>query len=120
MPFMAAPEPRLTRPAMPLAPPSRPRGGWITRSYVAKMANSAPSRLPTTMVWPSPPRNLPGPPESCRYSFFQITSGLMASVTSIGTFFTPLGNGVAESPSSVGRAPAPPLWKLITMKGVGG
>ena len=39
----------------------------------------------------------------------EITSGLMASVTSIGTFFTPLGNGVAESPSSVGRAPAPPL-----------
>ena len=35
--------------------------------------------------------------------------GVIASNTSHGTFRTPLGNGVADKPSLLGRAPAPPL-----------
>ena len=44
--------------------------------------------------------------------------GDTASLTSIGTFFTPLGKAVAESPSAPGRAPVPPAWKLMTLNGL--
>ena len=46
-----------------------------------------------------------------------MTSGAMVSVISTGTLRTPDGKGVADRPSSVGRAPAPPEWKVVTMKG---
>ena len=82
------------------------------------MANGASSRLLTSIVCPKPPRAVPGPPESVRNSFFQMTIGVIASVISTGTFLTPLGKGVADKPSRAGRAPAPPEWKLVTMKAV--
>ena len=116
MAFRIRPDPSLTTPLAPRPPPSRPSGGFCTRSKVANSAKGAASRLPTTMVWPSPPRVRPAPPESWRSSFFQTTSGVIASVTSTGTFLTPDGNGVADRPSSVGRAPAPPECRLIIMK----
>ena len=43
--------------------------------------------------------------------------GAMVSVISTGTLRTPDGKGVADRPSRVGRAPAPPEWKVVTMKG---
>ena len=55
-----------------------------------------------------PPRNSPAPPESVRYSLLQISTGAIVSVISTGTLRTPLGKAVAESPSSLGRAPVPP------------
>src|SRR4029450_3140546 len=67
------------------------------------------------MIWPSPPRNSPAPPESWRYSLRHTTIGDTASLTSIGTFLTPLGKAVAERPSAPGRAPVPPAWKLMTL-----
>ena len=70
------------------------------------------------MIWPSPPRNSPGPPESWRYSLRHTRIGETASLTSIGTFFTPLGKAVADRPSAPGRAPVPPAWKLMTLKGM--
>src|SRR5882757_11385883 len=82
------------------------------------MANGALSSVPTSMIWPSPPRNSPGPPESWRYSLRQTMTGDTASLTSIGTFLTPLGKAVADSPSLPGRAPVPPAWKLMTLKGM--
>ena len=60
---------------------------------------------------------MPGPPESVRNSFRQNTTGEIASVTSTGTLLTPLGKPVAERPSLPGLAPAPPEWKLSTVKG---
>ena len=82
------------------------------------MANGAVSSVPTSMIWPSPPRNSPAPPESWRYSLRQTTIGDTASLTSIGTFLTPLGKAVADSPSLPGRAPVPPAWKLMTLNGM--
>ena len=82
------------------------------------MPNGAPSRFSTSMVWPRPPRVRPGPPLSGRSSFFQNTSGVIASVASTGTLRTPEGKGVAERPSRPGRAPAPPEWKLMIWNGV--
>src|SRR4029078_2729972 len=69
------------------------------------------------MIGPSPPRNSPAPPESWRYSLRHTTIGDTASLISIGTFFTPLGNAVADRPAAPGRAPVPPAWKLMTLKG---
>ena len=45
----------------------------------------------------------------------QTTSGVMASVISTGALRTPLGKGVADSPSCRGRAPAPPEWNVVTL-----
>jgi hypothetical protein len=43
-------------------PPRRPRAGWCTRSNMAWMSNSCPSRAPTSMYWPQPaPRTAPRP-----------------------------------------------------------
>src|SRR6516162_10537861 len=69
------------------------------------------------MTWPSPPRFVPGPPESVRYSLRRINSGDVDSVTSTGMLRTPLGNAVADSPSLPGRAPVPPEWKLLMLNG---
>ncbi len=80
------------------------------------MANGAVSRVETSMIWPRPPRNSPAPPESWRYSFFQITIGEIVSLTSAGTLRTPLGKAVADRPSRPGRAPVPPAWKLMMLK----
>ena len=41
---------------------------------------------------------------------------MIASVISTGTLRTPDGKGVADRPSRRGRAPAPPEWKLSSMK----
>ena len=73
--------------------------------------------MPSSITCPRPPRLIPGPPESVRYSLRQNTTGEIASVTSTGTLLTPLGNPVADSPSLPGRAPAPPEWKLSTVNG---
>src|SRR5215212_9215671 len=80
------------------------------------MANGAVSRVPTSMTWPRPPRNSPAPPESWRYSFFQMTIGEIVSLTSTGTLRTPLGKAVADRPSRPGLAPVPPAWKLMMVK----
>ena len=61
------------------------------------------------MTWPRPPRRSPAPPESIRYSFFQMTSGVVASLTSVEVVLTPDGNAVVDSPSFATRAPVPPL-----------
>src|ERR1700730_6967677 len=82
------------------------------------MANGAVWRVPASMIWPSPPRNLPGPPESWRYSLRQTMTGDTASVTSIGTFLTPLGKAVGDSPSLLGRAPVPRAWKPMELEGM--
>ena len=70
----------------------------------------------TTMVWPRPPRTVPGPPESARYSFCSNTSGLALSRISSDTLRTPLGYEVTDSPSLPGRAPVPPVEKLTALK----
>ena len=58
----------------------------------------------------------PGPPESGRSSFRQMTIGAKFSVASTGIVLTPEGNAVASSPSRAGRAPVPPELKVITSK----
>ena len=72
---------------------------------------SWPARAPTSIRWPSPPRRVPGPPESGRSSFLQITAGPACSVASTGMVITPEGKAVASSPSRPGRAPEPPELK---------
>ena len=44
--------------------------------------------------------------------------GAMASLISTGVLRTPEGKAVADSPSAAGRAPVPPLWNRLTVKGV--
>src|SRR5260370_7802843 len=82
------------------------------------MGKGGGARVPTSMDWANPRGNRPAPPESWRYSFFQMTIGEIVSLTSTGTLRTPLGKAVADRPSRPGRAPVPPAWKLMMVKGV--
>ena len=41
--------------------------------------------------------------------------GAIDSVASTGMVRTPLGKAVTSSPSLVGRAPAPPQWKMTVL-----
>ena len=44
------------------------------------------------------------------------STGAIVSVASTGIVRTPLGNAVALSPSLLGRAPAPPQWKITVLQ----
>ena len=84
-------------------------------------AERPPSRCATSITWPEAAAVLAG------------AAGIRAvlllpdhqrarcvSVISTGTLRTPDGKGVADRPSRLGRAPAPPEWKVVTMKGPAG
>ena len=62
-----------------------------------------------SMIWPTPPRMRPAPPESGRYSLRQTISVDIDSKISIDPPRTPLGKPVADSPSRNGNAPIPPV-----------
>ena len=101
-------------PGAPSSPPPLPRAGCWIRSNCASTLKGAPSTPPISITWPSPPRSDPAPPVSDASSFRQMTIGATISVASAGMVRTPLGKAVAESPSFVGRAPAPPELKRAT------
>ena len=61
------------------------------RSKAASSSNGSPMPLSISMIWPSPPRVRPAPPEPGRSSFFQKISGVMASAISTGVPLTPDG-----------------------------
>ena len=86
--------------------------GCAMRSNIALNRISWPSAAPISTTCPSPPRCLPAPPESGRSSLRQTTIGPTCSVASIDMVRTPLGKAVALIPSSVGRAPLPPLLNI--------
>ena len=65
------------------------------------------------MSCPSPPRNLPAPPEPGRSRFSWKKSGLLRSATSTGVDEMLLGHESTLSPSLDGVAPMPPLKKKM-------
>jgi len=81
----------LAVPGAPSPPPSAPRAGKRTRSQVADSTIGSPSAFSTSITWPSPPRELPAPPESGRYSLRRNSSGAWVSRISSETLRTPLG-----------------------------
>ena len=72
-------------------------------------------RQPISVHCPSPPRNLPGPPESVRSSRRCWTIDVRVSIDSAATPATPLGNPVVLRPSLAARAPAPPHWNRLNV-----
>ena len=73
--------------------------------------------LPTSITCPSPPRCLPAPPESLRYSLRRnIDRGHRLGHLDRDVR-TPDGKAVTSSPSLRGRAPVPPQWKITVLNG---
>ena len=61
------------------------------RSNAASRSNGSSMPLSISMIWPSPPRVRPAPPESGRNSLRQKMSGVWVSAISTGVPRTPLG-----------------------------
>ena len=107
---------RLTTPAAPGPPPSRPWriGDAVERRLDRKFQVTL---VPISMTWPVPPRVRPAPPESGFSSFDQKIKGATFSVASTGIVRTPEGYAVAFRPSDVGRAVPPELNVMFSKSG---
>src|SRR5215510_14623961 len=112
-------KPLLTKssPAAPMEPPTSPGAGYTVLSAIELTLQLPSPRRANSVNCPSPPRQIPAPPESGRICRFLKTTGDKLSITSAGTPATPLGNPTALSPSFDGRAPVPPTWKMVNVKG---
>src|SRR3546814_15693088 len=98
-------------------PGSTPYGGYWKRpprklASTSPTGPSSPSSMRSTYFCPKPPRNLPGPAESCQSERSSTTRGTSLSMTSAGVLPTLYGNARHDTPSFVARAPSPPLETL--------
>src|SRR6267143_3766731 len=72
-------------PGDPDIPPDNPQGLWHCRSPISEMVDPSASTS-VSLIMPSPPRNLPRPPDPRTSSYFFILKGYADSSASTGVF----------------------------------
>src|SRR5215510_14756149 len=109
-------EPSLRKTLKPFAnaslPPCNPQGAQMVRSIADCTLPGERNR--TSCATPSPPRNFPGPPESCRNLRYVIKIGPLPSPASTGVLCVSpsLIQKVAFWPSRSLNAPQPPPERI--------